>query len=799
MRTVFRYLKPYWLSVLLVIVLLFIQANADLSLPDYLSQIVNIGIQQNGIEADLPQVMRKSSFDALEKLMRMEGAYDKFATLQKVYTEVTPGTAQADSLAKKWPLAKKEAVVVLNDGDSSALAEARDIFLAEYPKLVIFSQMPSVGMTQSALVTISQIGAVQSATAPAVDGVQGMAATQGISAAPGTNAVAPATISQTEHTDGASAQSTASESDTASVTSGAMSGFAALASMSPQEILAQIGALDPLAKSQLVVKGLQTEYAALGVNTNALQVSYILRIGGLMLLVTLVSVIATILVGFLGSRVAAGTARDLRSGVFAKVEDFSLAEFDSFSTASLITRSTNDITQVQMMIMMGTRMLFYAPIIGIGGVIRALGKASGMWWIIAMAVGVLLAIIAIVFAVVVPKFRIVQKLMDRLNLVVRENLSGMMVIRAFNRQDDESRRFDKANKDLTSTILYVTRVMVILMPLMTIIMNVVSVAIIWVGAHEVAAESIRVGDMMAFMQYSMQIFFAFIMMSFMFIMLPRASVSADRIAQVINTKVSIRDPEKPVRLAEPVHGQIEFRNVRFRYPGAQEDVLHDISFTAKPGTMTAIIGTTGSGKSTMVSLIPRFYDVTDGQVLLDGVDIKTLPLAELRSHIGFVPQKSLLFTGSIAENIRYGKDGASDAELEEALSNAQIMGLVEESSEGLERQISQGGGNVSGGQRQRLSIARALVRHAPVYIFDDSFSALDYKTDRAIRAALKTYAANSAIFLVTQRVAPIRHAEQIIVLDDGRVVGIGTHDHLMETCEVYRDIALSQLRQEELA
>jgi len=755
MRTVFRFLKPYWLSVVLVIALLFVQANADLALPDYLSRIVNIGIQQNGIEADLPPVLRASTFEAMEKLMQSEGAGDKFVALQRVYTLVTPGSAEAKALAKAWPLAQTEPVMSLNTDDKAAMDAARLVFLEEYPKLVIVAQFS-------------------------------VSASQSLAGAPGA-------------TDQASAMPAAPSVQPDSTQSSAMSDFSALASMSPQAILAQIDALDPIAKSQLVVRGLQAEFAALGADIGALQMSYIVRIGSLMLLVTLVSVASAILVGYLGSRLAAGTARDMRSAVFTKVEDFSLAEFDSFSTASLITRSTNDVTQIQMMIMMGTRMLFYAPIIGVGGVIRALGKASGMWWIIALAVGVLLVIIGLVFAIVVPKFRIVQKLVDRLNLVVRENLSGMMVIRAFNQQDAEATRFDKTNRDLTGTLLYVTRVMVVLMPLMTIIMNVVSVSIIWVGSHEVAAGSIRVGDMMAFMQYSMQIFFAFIMMSFMFIMVPRASVSIDRITQVIDTKVSIRDPENPSQLPKPVRGQIEFRHVRFRYPGAQEDVLHDISFVARPGTTTAIIGTTGSGKSTMVSLIPRFYDVTEGQVLLDGVDVKTLSLAELRSYIGFVPQKSMLFTGSIAENIRYGKKGASDDEIVEALSISQIMSLVEESPEGLERQISQGGMNVSGGQRQRLSIARALVRRAPVYIFDDSFSALDYKTDREIRSALKTYAKDSTVFLVTQRVAPIRHAEQIIVLDDGSVVGIGTHEQLMRTCEVYRDIALSQLKEEELA
>ncbi len=768
MRTLFRYLKPYWLSIVLVIALLFIQANADLSLPDYLSKIVNIGIQQGGIEPDLPQVIRISSFEALGRLLQAEGAGEKFAALQKVYTHVTPGSDQAKTLSKKWPLANSEPVMSLDLSDKAAVDAARQVFLAEYPKLVVMSQLPNAAAMGGAG---ALGGAVPSAgpssgTLPSAGEVPGTAAPS-----------MPAPSGQ--------------------VPGGQASG--APAALSPQTILAQIDSLDPLAKSQLVVRGLQKEFEALGVDTVALQTGYILSIGAIMLIITLISVASTIMVGFLGSRVAAGTARDLRRAVFTKVEDFSLAEFDSFSTASLITRSTNDVTQVQMMIMMGTRMLFYAPIIGIGGVIRALGKASGMWWIIAAAVGVLIGIIGLVFALVVPRFRTVQKLVDRLNLVVRENLSGMMVIRAFNRQDHEVQRFDKANRDLTSTMLYVTRVMVVLMPIMTVIMNVVSVSIIWVGSHEVSAGSIRVGDMMAFMQYSMQIFFAFLMMSMMFIMLPRASVSADRIAEVVNTPVSIKDPEAPKLLPKPTRGEIEFRNVRFRYPGAQEDVLHDISFTAKPGTTTAIIGTTGSGKSTLISLIPRLYDVTEGAVLLDGTDIRTLALSDLRGAIGFVPQKSMLFSGSIADNVRYGKDSAAEEEVKEALELSQIWSLVEESPEGLERQISQGGMNVSGGQRQRLAIARALVRRAPVYIFDESFSALDYRTERAIRAALKTYAKDSTVFLVSQRVAPIRHAEQIIVLDDGHIVGIGKHEELMKTCDVYRDIALSQLKQEELA
>ncbi|HNP92477.1 MAG: ABC transporter ATP-binding protein [Spirochaetota bacterium] len=731
MRTILHFLKPYWLNIVLIILFLFIQANADLSLPDYLSRIVNVGIQQSGIEADLPAVMRKSTFEALQKLLQMEARPEDFTALQEVYIEVLPDSPKAQSLSKKWPIAKKESIMMLSSEDKAELDAARKVFLSEYPKLAAFLQFSSMAASK------------------------------------------------------ASPQMSSSD-------------LSGLSSMTPQELSAQIEALDPIIKSQIIVLGLQGEFTALGANIGAMQRSYILRVGIQMLLITLITVGSAVSVGFLGSRLSAGTSRDLRNALFSKVEEFSLAEFDSFSTASLITRSTNDIQQIQMLIMMSTRMLFYAPIIGIGGIIRALGKASGMWWIIAMAVGALLAIIGLVFALVVPKFRIVQKLMDRLNLVVRENLSGMMVIRSFNMQDQEAKRFDKANRDLTDMMLYVTRAMVVLMPLMTIIMNVVSISIIWVGSHEVAVGSIRIGDMMAFMQYSMQIFFAFLMMSAMFILFPRASVSAERVAEVLDKEVSIRDPEKPVHLSKPVKGEIEFHQVDFKYPGAQEQVLEDISFIAKPGTMTAIIGTTGSGKSTLVSLIPRLYDVTGGQILLDGIDIRNLPLSELRAQIGFVPQKSILFSGDIEENIRYGKENALENEIMEALEVSQVLSLVEESPEGLKRPISQGGMNVSGGQRQRLAIARALVRKAPIYIFDDSFSAIDYKTDRAIRSALKRYAADSTIFLVTQRVAPIRHAEQIIVLHEGQIVGIGMHEQLMKTCTVYRDIALSQLKQEEL-
>ncbi|MEW6548941.1 MAG: ABC transporter ATP-binding protein [Spirochaetota bacterium] len=529
------------------------------------------------------------------------------------------------------------------------------------------------------------------------------------------------------------------------------------------------------------------------------QAAYILKMGGAMLALTLAAVAATVAVGYFGSRTAAGVARDLRRALFAKVQDFSAAEMDKFSTASLITRSTNDITQIQMVSNMALRMLFFAPIIGIGGVIRATSKASSMWWIIALAVGLLLSIILIVFAIALPKFKKIQALVDKLNLVARENLTGMMVIRAFSTQGREKERFDAVNKDLTGTMLFVSRGMAVMMPLIMLIMNLVSILIVWVGAGEIAQAKIQIGDMMAFMQYSMQIFFSFLMMSMMFIMIPRASISAERIHQVLATEISVRDPETPATLPAQVKGIVRFESVSFRYPGSSEDVLHRIDFTALPGQVTAIIGTTGAGKTTLVSLIPRFYDPTEGRVSIDGVDVRTLEQKSLRQAIGFVPQKSSLFSGTVESNLRYAKEDASEKEIQEALGTAQAEEFVAALPERTLSPVSQGGANFSGGQRQRLAIARALMKKAPVLIFDDSFSALDYRTDKKLRRALAEGVGDRSLILVTQRVATIKNAHQIIVLDEGRMVGKGTHLELMETCEVYRDIALSQLSREELA
>jgi ATP-binding cassette subfamily B protein len=492
-------------------------------------------------------------------------------------------------------------------------------------------------------------------------------------------------------------------------------------------------------------------------------------------------------------------ARDIRRDVFQHVEHFSSTEFDKFSTASLITRTTNDITQIQMVVMMMVRMMFYAPLMGIGGIIKVLSQDSPLAWLIGVAVLMLVSLIAIVFSLSLPKFKLIQKLTDRINLVARENLTGMMVIRAFNMQGFEENRFNKANLDLTTVSLFINRVMVVMMPLMMLIMNVMLLGVIWFGANEVAASNMQVGDMMAFMQYSMQIVMAFLMLSMMFIMIPRASVSADRIHEVLTTEPHIRDPKEAKKFSAPFKGEIEFRNVSFRYPGGDIDAVQNISFVAKPGQTTALIGSTGAGKSTIVNLIPRFYEVSDGSIFIDGIDIRDVTQHDLREKIGYVPQKSALFSGTIESNLLYADKNATPDMLQSAIEIAQAKEFVDEKPEGMATEIAQGGGNVSGGQKQRLSIARAMVKKPPIYILDDSFSALDFKTDAALRRALKEKTANSTLLVVTQRVSTIKNAEQIIVLDEGRIVGKGTHNELMENCETYKEIALSQLSMEELS
>jgi len=528
-------------------------------------------------------------------------------------------------------------------------------------------------------------------------------------------------------------------------------------------------------------------------------INFILKTGGTMILVTLLGTAASITVGYFAAMAAAGVAHDLRSDLFKKVEQFSNAEFDQFSTASLITRTTNDITQIQTVLVMMIRLVFYAPILGVGGIIKAVSESPSMSWIIGVAVICLVGTIMILFSLVMPKFKIVQKLVDRLNLVTRENIEGMLVIRAFNTQKFEVERFDKANRDLTATNLFVNRAMGMMMPAMMLVMNLVTVMIVWVGAKQVSALQMNIGDMMAYMQYAMQIIMAFLMMSMMFIMFPRAAVSADRIAEVLATEASILDPTEPVRFKESFQPTIEFRNVSFRYPGGQDKVLHQLNFRAKPGQTTAIIGSTGSGKSTLVNLVMRFYDVTSGEILIDGQDIRTVTRQTLRAKIGYVPQKSVLFSGTIQSNLSYADQTSTLENLEKASSVAQATEFIDSQEEGYDAIIAQGGTNVSGGQKQRLSIARALVKNAPIYIFDDSFSALDLKTDQKLRAALQRETGDSTLLLVAQRVSTIMNAEQIIVLDNGHIVGLGTHRELLKSCEVYQQIARSQLSEEELA
>ena len=526
--------------------------------------------------------------------------------------------------------------------------------------------------------------------------------------------------------------------------------------------------------------------------------NFIIKTGFTMLGISLLSAVFTIIVSFLAAKIAAGMCRTIRNDLFTNIETFSNAEFDKFSTSSLITRTTNDITQIQMLIVMSIRMIFYAPIMAIGGFVHALANSKSMSWIIALAIICLLSLILTIFTIAMPKFKIIQNLIDKLNLVVRENLDGILVIRAFNTQEFEENRFDKANKDLTDTNLFVNRVMVSMMPIMTLIMNLVTVLIVWVGANQVSGFKMDVGEMMAYMQYVMQIIFAFLMLSMMFIMIPRASVSGDRIADVLEAKTSIKNNNIASKI-DNCTGLVEFKNVCFRYPGGDEDVLNNISFTARPGETTAFIGSTGSGKSSIINLIPRFYDPSSGEVLIDGINIKNIDLHELRKNIGYVPQKGILFSGTIKSNLSYADKNASDENILRAASIAQAMEVIDSRPDRFDEIIAQGGNNVSGGQKQRLSIARALLSKPQIAIFDDSFSALDFKTDAALRKALKKETGSSTVLLVAQRISTIMNAEQIIVLDNGHIAGKGTHENLMKTCNIYREIALSQLSQEELS
>ncbi len=743
-----KYLKPYTTLLLAAVVLLFAQANLDLALPDYLSRIVNNGIQQGGVENAVPLAIRTDQMDKVTIFMSDADKADVLAH----YSLVDSNSPELATLVEIYPLLAEEALFFLNDDVSQNEIERLEPIFAKPLLIVSGIQMAMENPEAAAQMGGTDMGFDITKLPPGMDIFDAL------------NQMPEAQLSQMQ-----------------------------------EKMSAQFEILGDRMLLQAAVAPVKAEYEALGMDTAELQNNYILRMGGIMLLLTLLSGASTIAVGFLSSRTAAGLARDLRHDLFHKVEHFSSAEFNKFSTASLITRSTNDITQLQTVTVMVIRMIVYAPILAIGGIIRVIGRDASMTWLIGVAVIFLIGMIITVFSVALPKFKLIQKLTDRLNLVSREQLSGMMVIRAFNMQPFEEDRFDKANLDLTANSLFINRLMVVMMPLMMLIMNVLSLAIIWVGAHQVAEATMQVGDMMAFMQYAMQIVMAFLFMSMMFIMVPRASVSGERIADVLETKPTITDPVEPRALPKNFKGEVEFRNVSFHYPDADADVLRNVSFTARPGETTAFIGSTGSGKSTVINLLPRFYDVTEGAILVDGFDIREITQHDLRDKIGYVPQKGVLFSGTIESNLRYADENATEEMLASAIDIAQVTEFVSGKEEGIQAEVSQGGTNVSGGQKQRLSIARALVNTPPIYIFDDSFSALDFKTEAALRKDLKEKTGDSTVLVVTQRVASVMHAEQIIVLEQGRIVGKGTHEELMKDSETYKEIAVSQLSMEELS
>lgn len=709
MRKILKFLKPHAVSVVAIVAVLILQAYCDLSLPSYTSDIVNVGIQQGGIDEHIPEKISKADVENLflfmtkEDIETVKKAYgtDKDTYEKEAYVlKETENTEELEKILNRPMLLNTEMAA----GESEKKMNPEELkMLPEQQRMAILEQMNEK-----------------------------------------------------------------------------------LKDM-PDTMLEQA--------STLYIKA---AYERLGVDVDKIQTTYILTTGGKMLALALLGMLVSVMVGLLASRIAASTGRDLRSGIFKKVVGFSSGEFDKFSTASLITRSTNDIQQIQLVIVMLLRMVLYAPIIGIGGVIKVLNTNVSMSWIIALAVVLISILVFTLFIVAMPKFKMLQNLVDKLNLVTREILTGLPVIRAFSTEKHEEERFDKANRDLTRTNLFVNRAMTLMMPTMMLIMNGVSVLIVWVGANGINDGQMQVGDMMAFIQYTMQIIMAFLMICMISIMLPRASVSASRVDEILTSETMIHDAKNPKKIEDKKDGSVEFDHVSFQYPNAEEDVLHDISFVAEAGKTTAFIGSTGSGKSTLVNLIPRFYDVTGGTIRINGVDIRDVSQHDLREKLGYVSQKGILFSGTIASNIMYGNTKGTEEEMKEAARIAQAEEFIDAKPEQFESPVSQGGANVSGGQKQRLSIARAIAKNPDIYIFDDSFSALDYKTDVTLRKALQEHTSNSVVLIVAQRISTILHAEQIIVLDEGKIAGKGTHKELLKNCEVYRQIAMSQLSEEEL-
>ena len=754
MTKIFKQLARHWAVCLVVFALLFVQAYCDLALPDYTSKIVDTGIQQGGIESPLPQTVRQSTLDTLSLLMNEEDA-QKLQSAYQYYLQ-DDGVLQLRS--------------DLTEDERTALEDA-----VTTPDIVLY------------------MAAAQAANTPAGQNSMGMT---GLAEMP----------SAAADTDTETVTPTAADLDTVCSQFAAMSQMPGFdRSMLQTQLDSAMSKLDSTLLENLKSQSLllvQLEYEAQGVARDV-QMQYLFRVGGQMLALTLLMVAVAVAVGFLASRVSAAIGRDLRRETFSSVIGFSNAEIENFSTASLITRTTNDIQQVQFVCVILLRMVAYAPILGIGGVLHVVGSSSGLSWIVVLDVALLLLLMLFLMNVAMPKFKVMQQLVDRLNLVSREILTGIMPVRAFSREKFEEQRFDNANRELMGTQLFTNRAMVAMMPFMTLIMNGTSLLIVWFGGKAMDAGTMQVGEMIAFITYTMQIVMSFLMLAMVAVMLPRAGVAADRIDEVLRTKATIHDPDESAAKAAQAHsdwqGVVQFEDVSFRYPGADSDALEHISFTAKPGETTAIIGSTGCGKSTLLNLIPRFYDVTGGKVTVDGIDVREMPQAQLHDLLGYVPQKGVLFSGTIDSNLKFGGEDITDAQVHKAAAIAQATDFIEAKPEGYQSPIAQGGSNVSGGQKQRLSIARAIAKNPKVYLFDDSFSALDYKTDVTLRRALKAQTDNATVIIVAQRISTVLHANQILVLDEGRLVGKGTHAQLMVNCPEYQEIARSQLSQKELA